>query len=67
MSLLDRFRPDWKNSDAETRADAVRALGPSAVETLTELARTDPDIVFAREWEGETEAMSFFTIYAGLE
>lgn len=43
MSLLDRFRPDWKNSDAETRADAVRALGPSAVETLTELARTDPD------------------------
>ena len=32
-----------------------------------ELARTDPDIVFAREWEGETETMSFFTIYAGLE
>ena len=32
-----------------------------------ELARTDPDIVFAREREGETETMSFFTIYAGLE
>ena len=43
MSLLDKFRPDWKHSDADVRADAVRLLGPSAVETLTELARTDPD------------------------
>jgi hypothetical protein len=43
MSLLDLFRPEWKNADPVVRADAVRELGASAVETLTEIARTDAD------------------------
>ena len=43
MSLLDKFRPEWKHTDAEVRADAVRQLGPSAKQTLAEIARTDAD------------------------
>ncbi|MCB1035746.1 MAG: DUF349 domain-containing protein, partial [Acidobacteria bacterium] len=43
MSLLDRFRPEWKHTDPEVRADAVRQLGASARETLAEVARTDSE------------------------
>ena len=34
---------------------------------LIELQQTEPDIIFGREWDTETEATSYFTIYAGVE
>ncbi len=43
MTLLDKFRPNWKHSDVEVRADAVRQLGSSARQTLTEIAKTDTE------------------------
>src|SRR3990170_4495420 len=43
MGFFDLFRPKWRHSDSEVRAEAVRQLGPDDLATLTEVARHDPD------------------------
>lgn len=43
MSLLNRLRPKWQNSDPDVRADAVRQLGKDDVELLTAVAQGDTD------------------------
>ena len=43
MSFLDFFRPKWRNSDAEIRAEAVRQLGDDDLTLLTRIVRQDGD------------------------
>lgn len=43
MSLLNRLRPKWQNSDPDVRAAAVRALDKDEVELLTAVAQGDGD------------------------
>ena len=43
MSLLNRLRPKWQNSDPDVRADAVRQLDKSEVELLVAVAQQDSD------------------------
>ena len=43
MSLLNRLRPKWQNSDPDVRAEAVRQLGKDEVELLTAVAQGDTD------------------------
>jgi len=43
MSLLNRLRPKWQNSDAEVRIEAVRDLEKSESELLAAVAQQDPD------------------------
>ena len=43
MSLLDRLRPKWQNTDPDVRAEAVRHLGKDEVELLTAVAQGDTD------------------------
>ena len=43
MSLLNRLRPKWQNTDPDVRADAVRHLGKDEVELLTAVAQGDVD------------------------
>ena len=43
MSLLNRLRPKWQNSDPEVRVDAVRQLDKNDIELLTSVAQQDTD------------------------
>src|SRR5262249_6334309 len=43
MGFFDIFKPKWKHSDAEVRAEAVRELGDDQAALLAEIARTDSD------------------------
>lgn len=43
MSLLNRLRPKWQNSDPDVRIDAVRQLDRDDVELLTAVAQQDTD------------------------
>jgi hypothetical protein len=43
MGILDRFRPAWKNSDADVRRAAVAALGADQLDVLAEVLRNDDD------------------------
>jgi hypothetical protein len=43
MSVLNRLRPKWQNTDPEVRAEAVRHLGKDEVELLTAVAQGDTD------------------------
>ena len=43
MSLLNRIRPKWQNSDPDVRAAAVRELDKDDVELLTAVAQGDDD------------------------
>ncbi len=43
MALADLFRPKWKHSDVSVRTNAVKAMDPSDVATLMQIARDDPD------------------------
>ena len=43
MSLLNRLRPKWQNSDPEVRVDAVRQLDKDDIELLTAVAQHDTD------------------------
>ena len=43
MSLLNRLRPKWQNSDPEVRVDAVRQLDKNDIELLTAVAQQDTD------------------------
>ncbi len=42
MGLSDLFRPRWKHSNAEVRAQALRELAPNSAE-LSQIAREDPN------------------------
>ena len=44
MSLLNRLRPQLKNSDPDIRAEAVRELEKEEVDLLIAVAQTDTDI-----------------------
>src|SRR5690349_24659625 len=44
MGFLDFFRPKWRNSDPDTRAQAVRDLPDDDTPTLTQVAKSDPDV-----------------------
>ena len=43
MSLLNRLRPKWQNSDPDVRVDAVRQLDKNDIELLTAVAQHDTD------------------------
>lgn len=43
MSIIDFFRPKWRHSDVEVRAEAVRALGPHELAALVAVAQKDKD------------------------
>ena len=43
MGFLDIFRPKWRHSDPEVRAQAVRELGTDHYKTLVEIVRKDPE------------------------
>jgi hypothetical protein len=43
MSFADLFRPKWKNSNPEVRAEAVRQLGDDQAQLLATIARQDQD------------------------
>lgn len=43
MSLLNRLRPQWQNSDPDVRVDAVRQLDKNDIELLTAVAQQDTD------------------------
>ena len=43
MSLLNRLRPKWQNSDPDVRVDAVRQLDKNDIELLTAVAQQDTD------------------------
>src|SRR5215510_14217571 len=43
MSLIDLFRPKWRHSDADVRAEAVRNLGGDQLQALVQVAQTDTD------------------------
>ena len=43
MSLLNRLRPKWQNSEPEVRVDAVRQLDKNDIELLTAVAQQDTD------------------------
>lgn len=43
MGISDLFRPNWKHSNSRVRAAAVKALEPSQVEPLLEVAEKDSD------------------------
>ncbi|HXV60673.1 MAG TPA: DUF349 domain-containing protein, partial [Vicinamibacteria bacterium] len=48
MSLLDRLRPKWQNTDPEVRAQAVKDLDRNETELLTSVATEDPDLRIRR-------------------
>ncbi|HSF15569.1 MAG TPA: DUF349 domain-containing protein [Vicinamibacteria bacterium] len=48
MSLLDRLRPKWQNTDPEVRAEAVKSLDRNETELLTSVAIEDPEIRIRR-------------------
>src|SRR3954453_12644104 len=43
MGFTDLFKPKWKHSNPEVRADAVRALGDDEASLLATIARNDSD------------------------
>jgi hypothetical protein len=43
MGFADLFRPKWRHSKAEVRAQALRGLGADAQEILAQAARSDTD------------------------
>jgi hypothetical protein len=43
MSFADLFRPKWKNSNPDVRAEAVRQLGDDQADLLATIARQDQD------------------------
>jgi hypothetical protein len=43
MGFLDFFRPKWRHSDFDTRAQAVRDLSDDELAPLEEVAKSDPD------------------------
>lgn len=43
MGLVDLFRPKWKHSKAEVRAEALRGLGAGDTEIIAGMARNDAD------------------------
>lgn len=43
MGLADFFRPKWKHSDSEVRADAVRTMGDDDKQLLVQIAKNDSD------------------------
>ncbi|MGZ3442115.1 MAG: DUF349 domain-containing protein, partial [Polyangia bacterium] len=43
MGFTDLFKPKWKHSNPEVRADAVRALGEDQAALLATIARNDTD------------------------
>src|SRR5258705_139032 len=44
MGFLDFFRPKWRHSDFDTRAQAVRDLSDDELSALAEVAKSDPDV-----------------------
>jgi hypothetical protein len=42
MGFVDLFRPKWRHSDEEVRAEAVRMLGADEISILERVARQDP-------------------------
>ncbi|MBI2566900.1 MAG: DUF349 domain-containing protein [Candidatus Schekmanbacteria bacterium] len=42
MALLDMFRPKWRHSDEAVREDALRTLGSDDLQTVVEIAESDP-------------------------
>jgi len=43
MGFFDLFRPKWKHSDADVRAEAVKQLGADDDKLLAEVLKHDPD------------------------
>src|SRR5689334_5401269 len=43
MAFSDLFKPKWKHSNPEVRAEAVRALGDDEATLLATIARNDSD------------------------
>ena len=43
MGFTDLFRPKWKHSDPEVRAEAVRQLGDDQAALLATIAKSDAD------------------------
>jgi hypothetical protein len=43
MGFFDLFRPKWKHSDADVRAEAVKQLGTDDDKPLAEVLKHDPD------------------------
>lgn len=43
MGIADLFRPNWKHSSHSVRAAAVKNMDADRVDTLLEIAETDPD------------------------
>src|SRR3954469_1044216 len=43
MGFADLFRPKWKHSDPEVRAEAVRQLGDDQASLLATIAKSDAD------------------------
>jgi hypothetical protein len=44
MGFLDLFRPKWKNSDADVRAEAVKELSAEDAALLAQVVRQDADV-----------------------
>ena len=44
MGFTDLFKPKWKHSNPEVRADAVRALGDDEAALLATIVRSDADV-----------------------
>jgi len=43
MGFSDLFKPKWKHSNPDVRADAVRSLGDDEAALLANIARSDAD------------------------
>src|SRR5260370_39622045 len=43
MGFTDLFRPKWKHSDPDVRAEAVRSLGDDQAALLATIAKSDGD------------------------
>ncbi|HEX8952187.1 MAG TPA: hypothetical protein VF945_10110, partial [Polyangia bacterium] len=43
MGFSDLFKPKWKHSNPEVRAEAVRALGDDEAALLATIAKSDAD------------------------
>src|SRR5579883_3488500 len=44
MGLFDFFRPRWRHSDVEVRAEAVRQMGAADADLLARILRSDGDV-----------------------
>src|SRR5205085_1145769 len=44
MGFLDIFRPKWRHSNPDVRAEAVRFLNADDLDILSRVAKVDPDV-----------------------